>query len=749
MTMTEEYTLASKSMAVAHAMRPQLQAVARVVTGNQKLTIEFDGKGSRTDAKNRIWLTPPGDLGRHRSHTRSECSRYDEIGFSLCQACREEESLFATALHECAHVAYGTGESPSDEMIKQIQKIWIDRFAKRRLDDRIMYRNLKREADGVEVTSDMLERDELDDKAWVEGLKRSEGVRRWDDILNRRSLRDGYMSAASAVSPWLPGLFNAVEDARVNRMLHSHRPGTTRMFEASTRSIMEDGIIDLEGNPIRWIDRDVDQQVMLASLLLASKFEFDFASCLIPEATEVYEDPTLSRLIDLVGETENVHELFDIARGLLVRLQELGYMEDPDDDGGDGDGEGDPGGDGGGGGGTTVLVRSDDGDVAVAVDEGGESGGGAGGEEDDAGKRARDGHALVKILGGHADEIEEELNELLGEDGDPVDAEELGELKSPPPKWDVDDDEMDLAAVHFEYFDEPPRGIGQVREYRFTDSGRPAGTFTRIKEHFDGSGDGYYGSHYSIDDVEGVRWAAAQHLPIMRKIFTENRAVKTTRHLKTGKIDTMNLGRKIKTGREDVFRKRDKPTSRSYGVVIGLDISGSTAGGWLKPMKTAAFAQAEMLARANIPFEFNCHTGTSATSHRGYDLEIIKIKDWDERWQSDKHLERVQAILPGSANLDGHTFEYYRKSVEKRREDVGLVLYFTDGAMPAENRREEEEILLREIKYIKRRKDLEMLAIGVGNTEPEEYGLEMVRYDSLADLPKLLKALEKKLLRIV
>ena len=78
-------------------------------------------------------------------------------------------------------------------------------------------------------------------------------------------------------------------------------------------------------------------------------------------------------------------------------------------------------------------------------------------------------------------------------------------------------------------------------------------------------------------------------------------------------------------------------------------------------------------------------------------LDIFEIKAPKERWGNAAR-EALADLKPYSANLDGHTLEYYRKIVQARTETDRLLLYYTDGAMPAANYDEELEILQREIK---------------------------------------------------
>jgi hypothetical protein len=144
------------------------------------------------------------------------------------------------------------------------------------------------------------------------------------------------------------------------------------------------------------------------------------------------------------------------------------------------------------------------------------------------------------------------------------------------------------------------------------------------------------------------------------------------------------------------------------------------------------------------------HTGSLATGEYNDDgtyclaLDIYVIKELNEPW-NDKTKERLSALSDSSANIDGHTLEYYRKRLDAKRYTDSIIVYYTDGAMPMENYEEELEILLREIRVC-RQKKYTLLFVGVNNDEPKvKYGLDMVRLDSDADIVKVVEALGDRL----
>jgi hypothetical protein len=75
-----------------------------------------------------------------------------------------------------------------------------------------------------------------------------------------------------------------------------------------------------------------------------------------------------------------------------------------------------------------------------------------------------------------------------------------------------------------------------------------------------------------------------------------------------------------------------------------------------------------------------------------------------------------------------------------------IVIYYTDGEMPAENKEEETQILLREIDLYKKY-GITLVCVGIQTDSPKQYGLPTVRVDSDDDLVKVIKFLDEILTR--
>jgi cobalamin biosynthesis protein CobT len=173
-----------------------------------------------------------------------------------------------------------------------------------------------------------------------------------------------------------------------------------------------------------------------------------------------------------------------------------------------------------------------------------------------------------------------------------------------------------------------------------------------------------------------------------------------------------------------------------------MDISGSTVGENIYIMKQAVMAQANLLQRAGIRFAVYAQTGLQHSQDiRDMDLDIYIIKDVHQPWDT-KSQTALSEIGPVAANLDGHALEYARKKVEEIQVTDRIILFYSDGKMPAANYEEELEILQREIRHC-RRKNITLLGVGIRTDSPARHGLETVQLNSVEDTHKVIEQLGK------
>jgi nitric oxide reductase activation protein len=161
--------------------------------------------------------------------------------------------------------------------------------------------------------------------------------------------------------------------------------------------------------------------------------------------------------------------------------------------------------------------------------------------------------------------------------------------------------------------------------------------------------------------------------------------------------------------------------------------------------KRAVMAQANLLARTGVKFQIVAHSGTAYRdgSLAGFCLDLYHVKKAGEPW-GDEQKDRLRKLGPYQANLDGHALEYLRREADRQQATDKIILYYSDGKMPAANHAEELEILQREIHTCKQ-KDITLLGVGIRTDSPARHGLDTVQVDSIEDIVKVVRHLEKRL----
>ena len=312
------------------------------------------------------------------------------------------------------------------------------------------------------------------------------------------------------------------------------------------------------------------------------------------------------------------------------------------------------------------------------------------------------------------------------------------------------DKALDIAIIQGLYFETPSLKVSDVRIFEYENQDKYPGTnaWKGMDQDYGYRQTSYAGMREQLgidcdlDIPETVLGPATMQT---RRTFDENRRAKNERNLKSGKIRSQALGRRAWSGDERLFQKKTQPGKRSYAVLIGVDISGSTVGVNIALAKRAAMAQAELCYRADVNFALWCHTTDNTFNRDGtITMDMYKIKDFNESWSSPVK-ERLAKIGSAAGNLDGHSIEYYRREVEKQDATDKIILYYSDGKMPAANYEEELEILQREIKYCRAR-GIALMGVGIRTDSPARHGLDTFQVNSDNDLIGVTRHLEKKFL---
>lgn len=247
---------------------------------------------------------------------------------------------------------------------------------------------------------------------------------------------------------------------------------------------------------------------------------------------------------------------------------------------------------------------------------------------------------------------------------------------------------------------------------------------------------------------ETIVGAAVLHA---RRVFEENRRSHFDRNRTSGKVNTRVLAKRAPVGDPRLFGKKTQPKKRSYLVIITGDCSASTSSyGRNAKIRRLMMAQGDILHRTGVPFIMMGHSASNieiknfrSSRSSDYWMYVLPIKQETEGW-GPVAKSRLAGMKPVSENLDGHTLEYCRKLADRSQATDVIIIYYTDGEMPASNYTEERTILEREISTCKR-KGYHLLAVGIETDSPEQYGMKTVRVDSDEDAVKVIKQLEEVL----
>lgn len=241
-----------------------------------------------------------------------------------------------------------------------------------------------------------------------------------------------------------------------------------------------------------------------------------------------------------------------------------------------------------------------------------------------------------------------------------------------------------------------------------------------------------------------------------RTVFDANKRSHRDTNRRSGKVNTRVLGRRAPVGDDRLFAKKVVPKKRDYFLVLGGDASGSTNQYERNSkIKRSIHAQAELLHRLGVGWAGYMHSAywsslsdfkPNGSRKRGTDGQeliwnyLLPFKEEHEAW-NDNTKTKLASINPVSQNLDGHTLEAYRKIAMRNTATDRIVVYYTDGEMPAANKEEELEILYREIDLYKRY-NIDLVCVGIQTDSPLEYGLPTVRVDSDEDIVKVIRFLD-------
>ena len=277
-----------------HKLLPIIQSVGRAMTGVPDLTIQVTAGTPRTNGKI-VYLQVPIELGDIFAHDRANCSRRDSKSHPVCSACRQREKVLEVLFHELAHIIY--------DSFQHIEESDKDRLLERMLDEHPA----------------------------AAGTRLAKLQARADEVRQLAPWEVNYMGLAAQISPFLPTIINALEDARVNRAMYEVRAGTFHMFRSKLISVFEEGIETLDGTTFHWSNEDENAQAIIGCLCKASGVEPEEGYLSAPVLAAM-ADPALSA--EIAGLERGALTAADIYRAsfhVLEHLRRLGFCLRPDD----------------------------------------------------------------------------------------------------------------------------------------------------------------------------------------------------------------------------------------------------------------------------------------------------------------------------------------------------------------------------------------------------------------------------------
>lgn len=686
---------ARKAVRKFYTMLPTLNAYVRTISGNPKVCIEVTAdNGSST--RDRIYFRPPLALGDDLVHTEMLCDERDSDGIQMCDACRTHEHIMAVMYHEIGHIAFGTHSKPA---LKHVQE--------------------------VRTKANWFSPKDWDD------------VRTYNEFNKRlKALPDAdhsYMFLANVTHPHLGLLYNATEDARVNEAVFNARRGVRAMYDALTAEVVRDGVPNPD-NPeeyTQWRDMSLEFQMMLAISYQLQGQNEKYSGLFAEKIYEDLENETLQRHLGTWTADTSAMGNLNFTLELMKILNDMGYLikdnkEEPENDGGDSSGEDSPG-DGNG----EPSSGKGSPPVSDSEDEGEDSGGKDGDDQPDS---SGDQDADASSDGDDSDDSPSP--------GSPEDKARPGGNFDNVKVCVAEQLEPDMKDADLNSEDPAERKEAQRLMKAIESAISQVIHFEKASRHIYGVEFIEHGTHYWPEDETQTPEvdSAALNLSILqaRVTFDNNKRKRKMPNLKAGKVTPSTLGKRAALEDDRLFHKTIIPGRRDYDVVIGMDISGSTAGRNIVLEKNAVYAQAMLLSRLGITFSIYGHSGSS-------NLMIWKIKERHDQWDT-KTMKRLMDADACAANLDGHALEFLRKRSSEGQATDKIIMYYSDGAMPMENYKEELEILQREIRTCAQQR-ITLVGVGIRTDSPTKHGLDTVRVDSPDDLKLVLLHLKKYLLK--
>ena len=275
----KQRTEAWKALQNFNKLKPTLTGFARSITGNDKVTVNATSE-SPYSVGNKIFIRPPLGLGRDYVHNRRECGQRGEDGRQICEACRVRETVDFYLYHEVGHVWLGSQVAPN--------------------------------RGDIELTIDFI-------NEWHPRAACAHASEMTLTIHQEKMI----MPVLGHFCGYVPFIFNALEDARVNEGMFQARPGLRKIFETNLDRLMTEGSERMDGQFTTWMEATADAQFMVGLSMMAC--EYDITGRLHPDVVEALRDERLVDLTEKARYAESAHEITELSFTAFSVAQELGY----------------------------------------------------------------------------------------------------------------------------------------------------------------------------------------------------------------------------------------------------------------------------------------------------------------------------------------------------------------------------------------------------------------------------------------
>lgn len=784
----EQLEQAWKAVKVANGFKPQWQSLLRMFARDPRLKLQFSATMSATDG-NTVWLKLPMDLGKQVEHDKLLCNKRNDHFKLICTGCATLEEIVVNLIHEAAHVLFKTFEKEDPGSLLATMEAAILQECQSDPDDR-RANYIRREMDKLKAlgADNLYQISSAISPFFPQVMNAVEDVRVNTAMTAARA---GIMKMFEA-SHYDTFHHGVKQSSGERKLWRDYPPNMQAIIAVFLEGSGMDSVGTLHEDVTDILLGDYEFPVLVKEIANVTSVResfglgFKLLDCLrrlgfLQHENDMTEPPPPPPQPESKDEESSEDQEQDEDEGEGEEGEQSSQDAEQDDDGnGQGDesdeSEGESDQDGSGSESDEDSEQDDDGEATDGAGEPsqdpstpshdepsepetGDPDHGATADDSDAPSDDKDsadpgeseGSAQNPSAEGDDPSTEQEVNSVPPEDGEPGSSwisqwtdygtpEEVekalkeigGHAEEEKSNFDKQqeatvEEATETALQQSEHFDKPSGDVPGLKVVTFEEGRHP---WTR---------------ECPLQNATPTVLAPA--LNHLRVVFTDNKRGAKQRHLLKGRVDPKVLGKRVPVEDYRIFQHKSQPGVKDYFVTIGVDLSGSTGGGFrggmnaygdrtaskLYAMKAAAGAKAEMLQRLGIKFAFYGHSADDG-------IEMCEVKSPKEPW-SDVTRDRLASVSCYGYNLDGHSLEFYRKVTERQQATNRVILYYTDGLI---NNIGEEWDIFSENVEICRRHNITVCGVEVGTDSglTETLGLPTVRIDGLQDVNKVVTFLE-------